>query len=459
MLARWIENGPGQTIAFMPDPGPDELAELLVAFANSDGGTVLIGIDERGQLDRSLMFEEVEDVLRLAMAQCRPGVRTEWRRGQVEGGEAVALYVPRSTELHSLEDGRVLIRAGAQVRPLGGGEIRQLAATKSSGDYEAEAVSGASYGDLDPEMIAEYRAQRTERQRRPLQTDDRALLRRAGAIAEDGTPTVCGLLLFGREPQALLPQSGLVVVRFAGTEPRGPGGLPGYSRREEINGPLPKLIEAAWQVVWEEMRVAAVVTGLVREEKSEYPSFAVREALVNAVCHRDYQLTGRRIEIRMFDDRLDVISPGGLPGYITVDNIVEEHFSRNPRLVNGLFQWGFIEELGLGIDRMIEDMANAGHPNPEFRDTPYSFTVTLQNTRVRRALPAWESSMNERQLRALAYLQANGRITNREYSHLCPDVSSETLRLDLVDLATRGVLLKIGAKRGTYYILKAAPGE
>jgi ATP-dependent DNA helicase RecG len=459
MLARWVETGSGQTMAFMPGPDPDRLAELLVAFANSDGGTVLIGVDEQGQLDESLMFDEVEDVLRLALAQCRPGVRTEWRHGQLEGGEAVALYVPRSTELHSLEDGRVLIRAGAQNRPLGGSEIRQLAATKSSGDYETEAVPGASYADLDPEMVAAYRAQWTERQRRPLEADDSSLLRRTGAIAEDGTPTVCGLLLFGREPQSFLPQSGLIVVRFAGTEPRGPGGLPGYSRREEITGPLPTLIEAAWQVVWEEMRVAAVVTGLVREEKGEYPSFAVREALVNAVCHRDYQLTGRRIEIRMFDDRLEVVSPGGLPGYITVDNIVEEHFSRNPRLVNGLFQWGFIEELGLGIDRMIEDMANAGHPNPEFRDTPYSFTVTLQNTRVRRAAPAWESSMNERQLRALAYLQDNGRITNREYSHLCPDVSSETLRLDLVDLVQRGLLLKIGAKRGTYYILKAGPGD
>ena len=246
-------------------------------------------------------------------------------------------------------------------------------------------------------------------------------------------------------------------LRFAGTELRGPGGLPGYSRREEIIGPLPKLIEAAWQIVWEEMRVAAVVKGLVREEKSEYPSFAVREALVNAVCHRDYRLSGRRIEIRMFDDRLEVISPGGLPGYITVDNIVEEHFSRNPRLVNGLFQWGFIEELGLGVDRMIEDMVNAGHPAPEFRDTTYSFTVTLKNIRVRRAVQAWESNMNERQIRALSYIQENGRITNREYRSLCPSVSAETIRLDLVDLVQRGVLLKIGAKKGTYYILKEAP--
>jgi ATP-dependent DNA helicase RecG len=283
------------------------------------------------------------------------------------------------------------------------------------------------------------------------------LLTSIGALTEEGTPTVAGILLFGRDPQSFLPHSGLIVVRFTGTELRGPGGLPGYSRREEILGPLPRLIEAGWQVVWEEMRVAAVVKGLVREEKSEYPPVAVREALVNAVCHRDYQLTGRGIEVRMFDDRLELISPGGLPGYITVDNLVDEHFSRNPRLVQGLFQWGFIEELGLGVDRMIEDMVNGGHPPPEFRDTHYSFTVTLKNIRVRPAIPSWELNMNERQLKALSFIQEHERITNRDYRNLCPNVSAETLRLDLADLVDRGLLLKIGAKKGTYYILKKAP--
>jgi ATP-dependent DNA helicase RecG len=201
------------------------------------------------------------------------------------------------------------------------------------------------------------------------------------------------------------------------------------------------------------------VRGLKREDRMLYPTFAVREALVNAVCHRDYRLTGRRVEIRQFDDRLEVSSPGGLPGYITLDNIVEDHFSRNPRLVNGLFEWGYIEQLGLGIDRMIEEMVQAGHPQPEFRATPYSFTVILRRgnqggLEARRALPDWGARLNERQIRALQYLQDYGRIANREYRDLCPDVSPETLRLDLTDLVDKGLVMKIGDKKGTYYILK-----
>jgi ATP-dependent DNA helicase RecG len=156
----------------------------------------------------------------------------------------------------------------------------------------------------------------------------------------------------------------------------------------------------------------------------------------------------------MYEDRLEVISPGGLPGYMTLDNLIDEHFSRNPRLVAGLFEWGYIEELGLGIDRMIEEMLQFGHPPPEFRATPYSFTVKLYSRLDRPPEMHWDSNMNERQMRAMAFLRTNGRITNRDYQALCPDVSSETLRLDLVDLVDKGLLLKIGDKKGTYYILK-----
>jgi ATP-dependent DNA helicase RecG len=157
----------------------------------------------------------------------------------------------------------------------------------------------------------------------------------------------------------------------------------------------------------------------------------------------------------MFSDRLEVSSPGGLPGFITVDNIVTEHFSRNPRIVSGLFQWGYIEELGLGIDKMIESMTSAGHSQPIFDAKPYSFTVTLNNARSKETVSGEITrNVNGRQARALAYVRERGSITNREYRQLCSDVSPETLRLDLVDLVEKGMLLKIGSKKGTYYIIK-----
>ena len=444
---------PNQYLAFLPDANPEALAGCLVAFANGDGGLIVLGLDETGRVAESIWEEEAEGALRAAVALCRPPVVSQWQEVEFDQGHLIGIRVSRSTELHSLEDGRVLIRHGPENRPLTGDEIRQLASGKSTGSFEVDTVAGATIDDFDREIINEYLAKR-EGRGGPRLDSLATLLFEIGATNHQGEPTVAGILLFGKRPQAFLPQSGIVFVRFASTEPRAEDGGAGYGRRDELTGPLSRMVERAWSILWEEMRVGARVNQLEREELTDYPRFAVREALINAVAHRDYRINGRRIEIRMYTDRLEVISPGGLPGYITLDNLVEEHFSRNPRVVNGLYQWGYIEELGLGIDRMIEEMVKAGHPPPRFRATPFSFTVTLVKGKERPAIPAWTSNMNERQARALAHVRENGSITNGDYRRLCPDVSAETLRLDLVDLVDKGLLLKIGSKKGTHYILK-----
>jgi len=454
-LKNLLRQGPGPRLAFLPVPDPEEIAETLVAFANAEGGTVVLGVHENGTVGQTLMEEEAEGSLRSALILCRPPVLTEWIQEETPAGMIVLLRVERSSELHILADGRALIRTGSENRPMSGHDLQILTANKSIGDFELDPVAGAHREDLDESIIDEYLEKRQQRSPRSAPTPKNKLLEQIGAITEDGSPTVSGILLFGKEPQIYLPQSRAIFVKFADTQPRGPEGSFGYGRREEISGPLARIIERAWRIIWEEMDKTAIVKGLQREEQTEYPPFAVREALVNAVCHRDYRLRGSSIEIRMYTDRMEIISPGGLPAYITIDNIVEEHYSRNPRLVNGLYQWGYIEELGLGIDRMIEDMVAAGHPPPVFDAKSHRFTVKLFNRQdPSKIVPEWEQHMNERQIKAMQYVQAQGSITNRDYRDICPHVSTETLRLDLVDLVEQGVLLKIGDKRGTRYILK-----
>ena len=452
-----LKEGPGPNLHFLPELDPHQIAEALVAFANSDGGTVVVGVELNGTIKGQDYGEGVENALKEAEEHCNPPVVVgTWEQVEVEDKNIVTIRVPRSIELHALSDGRVLVRSGADNRPLGGHEIRRLASDKSTGDFEIETVPGASLDDFDPDVVEEFIQKRNERTRKSWAGSSEELLVEVGACNDKREPTVAGVLLFAKYPQQWLPQSGVVFVKFVGTEPRGEDGLAGYARREELTGPLARVVENMWNLTWGEMAVSAVVKGLERMETYEYPQFAVREALVNAVAHRDYRLKGRRIEVRMFSDRLEVNSPGGLPGFITVDNIVTEHFSRNPRIVSGLFQWGYIEELGLGIDKMIEAMTTAGHSEPIFDAKPYSFTVTLNNARTKESPVAGEitRNVNGRQARALAYVRERGSITNREYRQLCSDVSPETLRLDLVDLVEKGMLLKIGSKKGTYYIIK-----
>ncbi len=452
-----IKSGAGPRLAFLERPNPQQIAETLVAFANTEGGTLLVGLDSDGKFTGGTIENKtLESALKDADANCNPPVGVgNWEPLELDTGTVYALRVPRSVELHALIDGRVLIRSGSSNRPLGGQEILRLASAKNTGDFESETVPGTSTDDFSKKTVEEYLAKRAERTKRPYNGKLDDLFREIGAVDTSGKPSVSGVLLFSEYPQHWLPQSGVVFARFVGKTPRGEDGLAGYSRREELTGPLPRLIEQAWNLVWSEMAISAVVKGLEREERQEYPPFAVREAIVNAVCHRDYRLKGRRIEIRMYADRLEVISPGGLPGFITVENIKDEHFSRNPRLVNGLFQWGYIEELGLGIDRMMEVMKQAGHKPPYFDARPYSFAVTLYNARERQKPPEWARNTNHRQARALQYIRDNGSITNREYRQLCQGVSAETLRLDLADMVEKGILLKVGSKKGTYYIMKS----
>ncbi|MCB0062690.1 MAG: putative DNA binding domain-containing protein [Caldilineaceae bacterium] len=450
-----LNKKPGQQWEFLAEVEPEVMAETLVAFANSDGGTIVLGMHPDGKLGNFFTAEEADDTLQAALRLCRPPMHTDWHEEQVQGKFLVLLRVERSASVHTLWDGRVLTRRGAHNLPLDGEEFAQLFANRPSGDFETEIVAGATREDLDDDVIDDYMERRQKRTPRSDVLPKDRLLQQIGAISADKTPTVSGLLLFGKEPQFFMPHSRAIFVKFADTQPRGPGGTLGYGRREELVGPLPKIIDRAWRVLWEEMDKQAVVKGLQRHEQLEYPESSVREALVNAVAHRDYRLTGRSIEIRMYTDRVEITSPGGLPAHITLDNIVEEHYSRNPRLVNGLYQWGYIEELGLGIDRMIEDMVNGGHPPPTFDAKGHRFSVILYNRKdAKRVVPEWEQNMNERQIKAVEFLQREGSITNRDYRELCPHVGAETLRLDLADLVNKGVLLKIGDKRGTRYILK-----
>lgn len=465
---QYLRGGEGPRLAIVDAANSVQFAENMVAFANTEGGFIIVRQDPASNAGAAPGIGDIDQLLQMAEDLHNPPVVIEkpepLRRHFFEDAAAqptadseppaYAIRVPRSTELHALSDGRVLIRSGKVNRPLGGDEILRLASAKNTGDFEAEAAPGATVDDFSREVIDEYLEKRAERTKRLYDGEINNLLAEVGAITADGKPTVCGLLLFSDYPQKWLPQSGVVFVKFVGTTPRGESGLAGYSRREELTGPVPRLIEATWNLVWSEMAVSAVVKGLEREETFEYPQFAVREALVNAICHRDYRLRGRRIEVRMFSDRLEVISPGGLPGFITIENIKHEHFSRNPRLVGGLFQWGYIEELGLGIDRMIEVMEQAGHSPPKFDARPYSFALALHNERKQPKPPEWSRDTNHRQARALQYIRQNGSITNREFRKLINSFSAETLRLDLVDLVNKGILRKIGAKKGTYYVLK-----
>ena len=197
-------------------------------------------------------------------------------------------------------------------------------------------------------------------------------------------------------------------------------------------------------------------------EYREYPQEAVREAIVNAVVHRDYSRRGQRIRVFMFDDRIEVYSPGTLPPGVSLEKmrrLEPQSVLRNPIIVGVFRDLGsrYIERLGTGIRRMALAMEAHGLPCPRFEEVGSEFRVTLMGPGERfmeeaMVRPAWAEGLNERQVEAVLYVGEHGRITNREHQDLC-GVSRETAKRDLRELVNVELLVPIGRGRGLHYVL------
>lgn len=451
-----IEHGAGDRTAFLPERAdPGTVAETLSALANARGGTLLLGVTRagavRGVRDPNAQRDKA---LSAALLVEPPIVLPMPRPVALRGRAIVAVEVPAGLPNVYQLGGRFLVRDGEQNRPLRLAEVHQLMAQRGVTSFETQPARQTTLGDLDWEHVRHY----VNRLQQAANLDPGEILQRRGCLVSSGgaaaaTPTHAGLLLFGRTPSRWLPSARITAVRYPGRE------MGDRFVRQEISGALPDQIRKAEAFLLANVTQEVTLEGWDQAQRTTYPEEVLREVVVNAVAHRDYAAQGESIRIFCFTDRVEVYSPGRLPGHVTVENIVEERFSRNPILVQVLADLGFVERLGYGIDRMLRLLDQAGQPPPRFEETAAGFRVTLY-PRQASAPPEprrWEHlELGERQVKALQYVIDEGRITNREYQGLCPDVSAETIRRDLADLVHKDLLLRIGRKRATYYILKDA---
>ncbi len=436
-------------------PAQAKLAESLVGMANAAGGALALGMDPKNRVPLGLSDPEkaLDRVLEAALAVEPPLIIPMPRQVETEGRRLLIVLVPPGLPHVYSYKGKYLVHRDGQSQPLAPRQLQRLMMERGAVSFESTTPDDARLEDLDWNRVKSYVGGLSGLREASRES---ILLQRGCLVQRDGEmrPTCAGLLLFGRDPQRWMPSAGILVARYAGTT------MDDHFVKEEIRGTLPDQIRQAEAFVVSNMRRGVRLQALERTEEPEYPIPAVREAIVNAVAHRDYQVRGDEIRILLYSDRIEFYSPGRLPGHVTLQNLVHERFSRNEAIVQVLADLGFIERLGYGVDRIIRLMSEAGLPSPRFQETAAGFQVTLvgpgrafigqgQATRSWRHL-----GLNPRQEEALTYLVEAGRITNREFQELCPDVSAETIRRDLADMVSKNILLKIGEKRATYYIFK-----
>lgn len=454
-IQQLISRGMGPDLHWFPVDVPlSKLAATLVSMANTAGGIVLLGIAPRsgeihGIYDPEAALDNVFQAALMADPTLVLPVPQLYRVGRED---VLSITIPGGLpSVYNLE-GRYLWREGRQNNPIPPRRLRQILLERGAVQFETQLPPEVTLDDLDPVQIQAY----IERLNLPGNESQNEVLLRRGClrqVEEKLQPTYAALLLFGRHPQRWLPSASILAARFSGVA------FGDQFVKQEIGGSLAEQLRRAEIFIRDNFRRVVRLVGLSHQEVLEYPFEAVRELLVNAVAHRDYNQQGDTIHLNLFADRLEVSSPGGLPGPVNLKNLLEARFSRNPVIVQVLSDLGFVERLGYGLDRVVTLMQQNGLKKPRFEERAGGFRVTLfgesspASAEVDLSLYR-DLDLNPRQEKALSYLVQHKRITNREYQELSPDVHPETLRRDLADLVSKGVLLKIGDKKATYYILK-----
>lgn len=467
-LGQLLRQGRSSRLDWMGDGAPLEaMASTLAAMANTQGGSLVVGVSgPAGTVVGVRDTDQAQDrVLQAALSLEPPLIIPLPRVIRMNEKPVVVAVIPPGMPHLYAHDGRYLYRQSAENAALKPRDLRRLLIERGEVSFEMEIPVGATADDIDWDKAKAYVASLSGINEPSIEA---VLIKRGCLVRAEGRlrPTHAGILLFGRDPARFVRGADITAVRFAGET------MSDHHTRQDITGTLPEQIRKAETFLVDNLRKGvALGQTMARAENLEYPLEAARELLVNAVAHRDYSVTGDGIRLFIYRGRMEITSPGGLPGPVTIDNIKDERFSRNPIIVQVLSDMGFIERLGYGVDRVIDLMTAQGMREPEFSETAGGFRVTLFSradapadsaTSASPAIPERLNGLykglpiNPRQETALLHLlNGSPRITNSDLQALCPDVHAETIRRDLADLVTKGILSKRGEKRGSYYVMNA----
>lgn len=399
-LTALIRGGENSFVEFKRDDiTPEALASVLVGFLNMDGGRVLLGVEDDGSV--SGLRRERRKAEEWAMASARTHIQppaiplwqtVPWDDRRIVGIVSVPANAPDKPYKAKRASAWVTrVRAGTMTRDASREEEQRLYQQSGNLSYGLKPALGAHIGVLDRRRLREY-CTRILWGDAPDSDDDAewsALLTNldlAKASAGDLLATVTGLLLFGKEPRRLLPQSGIRALCFPGKEMD-------YAARDDqmLAGPLvalraedgsilePGLVERGLEFVRRNTKPLAGLDGARRVDRWEYPEAVVREAIVNGLVHRDYSIAGTDLDLLLFSDRLEVRSPGRLPNTVTPAGMRRgQRYARDQVMVNVMRDYGYADARGMGVrNKIIPGMRAHNGTEPDLVAEEHRFTVRL----------------------------------------------------------------------------------
>ncbi len=349
-----VKNGETSKVEFKTeDVHPNSLAEEIVALANFEGGMIFIGVDDAGEIKGYSRPDMEAFVINICRNNIKPSFIPLIEKIVIDDAKVMIVGVPRGETAYSTNRGIYYIRVGSTKQTPSQQELLRLFQKKNMLQFDEMPVLKAS---IDSINIQKANIFLLELGQSALNGENRSALIRELVnlsilveIDNSFYPSLGGILAFGKNPQTLFPSYTIRCGAYMGTD-----FLSDTLREKDLSGTLDELIEDAIAFLKMTMpQQVAMEQNIRRKEEYLYPIRAIREAIVNAVCHRDYTISGSSIRFFLFSDHLEIRSPGGLPNTMTVENILYRQFTRNQMIASFLTGYGYMERRGKGIMRML----------------------------------------------------------------------------------------------------------
>jgi ATP-dependent DNA helicase RecG len=461
-VLKLIKRGEGESVEFKVEKvDSKELAQAMAAFSTLKGGVILIGVSDDGKVAGVKSVGKLrEKVLNVGLDTCDPRIFPGVVVVKIEGKNVVAVKVPEGFIKPCYAYRVPYTRVENRCIPLRHEEAERLRHETRLLTFEKLPVKNAGVKDLDKNKVVWYAQKRSEIRRKDmgsLRIED--ILINLGAVTRQDrklVPTVAGLLFFGARPRDFLGNAIADCARFKGTN------MIEFMDRTVLEGSIPELIDQVELFVRKNTRTAAKIVDFERINVPEYPHAAIREAIANAIAHRDYFFSGAVVRVMIFDDRIEVESPGKLPRGVDLKHLEGRHVPRNETIAQLLYDVGYIEKFGTGIRRMREEMKSHGLREPVFAEEGEFFKVTfygpgeriLDLAKPQRGTDLKEIGLNERQIQALKLMiNERRKMTIRDYVNMF-QVNKRTAIRDMQKLVKLAFVEKHGERRGAYFVGK-----
>ncbi|GAP72106.1 ATP-dependent DNA helicase [Candidatus Symbiothrix dinenymphae] len=424
----------------------DEYLKWICGFANAQGGKIFIGKDDDGKVvgvqNAKKLLEELPNKITTIL-----GIVADVNLHEPAEGNYIEIVV--EAQLNPVNyKGEYHYRSGSTKQELKGAALDKFLLGKLGKHWDSVPIPNVTVADLKPDTFDFFRKRgvKSTRLEDEVLTDSNELLLENLQLTENNYLKRAAILLFHPKPEKFVTGAFIKIGYFESDSD--------LRFQDEVHGNLFEQVEKTMELLFTKYIKAMIsYEDIYRVETYEYPKEAVREAIHNAVAHKDY--TGATpIQISVYNDKIMIWNFGQLPENWTIDTLLDKHSSvpHNPDISNAFFRIGYIEAWGRGIRKMNEQCVKASLPPPLYYYASSGFWVVFRKDLFNEA-DLRDNGLNERQIKAVLYVKENGKITNLQYLEINGDITDRTALRDLDDLVEKGLFQRVGDKKAAYYEL------